>query len=385
MRRMCKVVLTALGLIALVGSGQAFAAPALLAIDDAAPTLEREDDGDWSGTLGLTNLTDGALSLSVAPVDAGDRDCKLELSRAAIGAAQSSEPKLIVPKTCDATEHKLELTLTATGDSSQRTAVAATLQEGEADPDWSQLAAFFYAIPAVAVALLGVAALMHYELGQPLEYLDATWSFKDSWVSNVTVVASVLTALFGSGDVVKAFLGEDADRSIALATVGSAIALILIGSGPIILAAAKKEVNKDDGALVQAFTVGGLLAATTVTVAGAFGELWVGWKSGEALDLDGWENRIEIGFWIAVALLAWYALSTIRATLKAGTTPPPHAKPSELAQLIAVLKEALTKNRAVPDEEIPSVLKDVFESYPTVGTSFGDEPRVAPRRHAAML
>jgi hypothetical protein len=378
------IVLVMIGLTLSVGATQASAKTALLAVDNATPTLKQDGDGSWSGTLGLTNLTDGALSLSATPAKASDSDCKLRLSKAAIGAAQSAEVTLTVPKDCNTDEETVEVILTASGTTTQTVPLIAGVPEGDDGPDWGQLAWFFYPLPIVGLVLYGLFVSKRarrfgrkdsrrYRLCEPLEHLGTTYSFKDSWISNLTVVAGVLTGLFGSADVVKAFLGEDADRSIALATVGSAIALILIGSGPVILTATKKTEEKVGEGLVQAFTVGGLLLATTVTVAGAFGQLWVGWKSGQALDLGGWENRIVFGFLAAVGLLVWYTLATVGQTLRAGTTPPPPARPTELMQLVTEFRKAMEKHEDVPRSAIPTVIEEVL-AYPTFGTSPGDDP-----------
>ena len=317
------VALVLLELTLTCGAAPASAKPALLAIDDATPTLKAKADGGWAGPLGLTNLTDGALSLRAAPADRRDRDCKIRLSKAAIGAAQSSDPTVTVAKSCGMKAGKLALTLTATGGATQKLAITASVGKADANPDWDQLGMFFYMLPVIAVVLLSLFVVAgKYKVGQPLQYLESTYSFKESWLNNITVIGGVLTGLFGSADVVKAFLGEDADRSIALATVGSAVALVLIGFGPIILTASRKSLTNDEGQLVQAPRVWGLLAATTASVAGAFGQLWIGWKSGAALDLGGWEDNIQIGFWFAALLLAGYTVATVRAILEAGTTKP---------------------------------------------------------------
>ena len=385
MRRRCTVVLVALGLA--VGATPASAAPALVAIDDAAPVLQQADDGGWTGTLGLTNLTVDALQLSAAPVDATDADCRPELSKAAIAAAQLSELELTVPSACETTDGSVEFTVTATGETTQDVQVTADLQQGD-DPDWSQLKSFVFALPVAVVALFAVFWPAGYQPLRKLKYLEASYDFKESWVSNITVVAAFLTGLFGSADVVKAFLGEDADSSIALATVGSAIALIFIGAGPLVLNAAKVDLTKPEpnGGLVQVFTAGGLLLAAAVTVAGAFGQLFVGWQSGMALEPDGWEDWelldvtiswddwVTIGFAVTVALLVVYTLATVRATLKAGTTKPPPKPPG----LIAVLNDALEKSDLSTEARL-AVMEDVLASYPPAGPSVG-----AARRRAAM-
>jgi hypothetical protein len=67
---------------------------------------------------------------------------------------------------------------------------------------------------------------------------------------------------------------------VALATVGAAFAVAFISAGPIIVLATKSKVGDH-------FTVGGVLAASAVTLAGAFGELYVVYESGAQLDLNG--------------------------------------------------------------------------------------------------
>ena len=383
MRGQCAVVFVVAGLIVTATAAPASAAPALVAVDDSTPTVEANDDGERSGKVGLTNLTDSALTLSARPTSEEDSDCKPRLSRAAIGAAQSSEPELVVPKECELTDDMLEVTVVVapgSGTATQEVPLVAEVKAVDDEPDWDELLVFPIALGIAAIVLVCWFSMSaHGRAGERLEHLEATYDFKESWVSNVTVIAAILTGVFGSEDAVKAVLGEDADRSIALATVGSAIALIFIGSGPIVLTAAKSQFDAK-GELAPAYTVGGLHAAMTVTVAGALGQLWIGWKSAQALELGGVEDWITAGFWFAVALLAWYTLATSRATLTAGTTAP-KPKPSELAQLIALVKEALKKNTKVPVEVIPFVVEDVRGVLPAAVPATAG----SPRRRAAML
>jgi hypothetical protein len=184
--------------------------------------------------------------------------------------------------------------------------------------------------------------------------------------------------------VVKAFLGDDAEQSVALATVGAAVGVILVGGGVVILLAAKTQWLKEDGALAESFTAGGLVAATAVTVGGASGQLWIGWKTGAELDLGGAQDWLWVCFILGAAGLCWYTFATLRATLWSGTMPPPPPKPSELAQLLALLEEALTEKDDVSNDAIPTILESVVTSYPSVGTSPGDEPLWSARRTGAM-
>jgi len=381
-------VFRALSMVALVAvlyagvlAPEGRAAAALLAVDDASPALTRTDDGGWKGPVGLTNLSDGAVTLSAAAVD--DASCSIELSRAAIGAAQSSEPTLTVPAACQPDGGSIDVVITATGATTAEVPLVAELAKADQEPAWGELVVFPFAL--LVFIPLALIAFRGRKPTTPLSYLESSYSFKESWISNITVLAGLLTGVFGSADVVKAFLGEDADRSIALATVGSAVALILVGTGPIVLTAAKQEQHDaGTGEFKQVFTVGGLVLATTVAVAGAFGQLWIGWKSGQALELGGAEDVIVAGFLVAVGLLIWYTIATLRATSKAGTTPPPPSKPSELSELLKLFKKVLDGKDDVTPETTSAVLEDVMKSYPISGTGYGDEPLVSPRRRTAM-
>ena len=188
-----------------------------------------------------------------------------------------------------------------------------------------------------------------------MKYLDATWSFTDSWVSNVTVIGGLLAGIFGSSSVVKALLGKDADSSIALATVGAAVAAAIIAAGPIVLLATKSKsvrksnwaargVNGRESATTRSgncFTLGGFVFAAIVTLTGAAGEIWVVYRSAQKLDLGGWQHKIVYLAVLGFALLALYAIRTVPATIKQGTTQPDSVRPDTLKAadlIVAALK-----------------------------------------------
>lgn len=102
----------------------------------------------------------------------------------------------------------------------------------------------------------------------------------------------------------KAYLGEDAESSIALATVGAAIAVSFIAAGGLLVLATKTKGGKS-------FTIAGFAAAASLTLVGAFGELWVVWKSATNFDLGGLENQLWMLFVPAMALLFIYGLRNI--------------------------------------------------------------------------
>lgn len=111
---------------------------------------------------------------------------------------------------------------------------------------------------------------------------------KESWAGNVTVLGGLLTGIFGTSEVVKALLGADADSTIALATVGSAIAVAFIGVGPVILSATK--VKKSDR-----YSVRGMLFAAGFTISGGIGELAI-------VTITAW--RMDLGVFWQVPVLA---------------------------------------------------------------------------------
>jgi uncharacterized membrane protein len=381
-----------LGLLSCAPVG--FAAPATVTIDDRAPALAESDGGGWTASLGFTNLTDGPGSLTVAAATSGDRGCEPTVAPPTLPKAQRTTVKVTLPAACDMDDEKgIDLVATTTAGATTTFDVTAAPKEAGETPDWIQLLAF-----PISLAVLTILAAVLYlrwdskdqanhRPNEKLKYLEATWSFKDSWVSNIIVAGGLLTGIFGSSEVVKALLGEEADQSIALATVGAAIAVAFTGAGPLVLLTNKAR-------NVGFVTVNGLLASSVVTLTGAFGQLWVGWRAGHQLDLDGIESWLWIPSLAAALLLLWYAVNTILALLEEGTTRPHKPPPSDAiaaATMIVKALEAQAKARAAgSDKEASEALKQFAESrtgvlserYPE-GTSPGDEYR--PPRRVAVL
>jgi hypothetical protein len=257
------------------------------------------------------------------------------------------------------------------------TAFASSNGGSSLSPEWSALAAFPIALGALTLAALILFRqhpAMHH-LKQPLEHLEVTWSFKESWVSNVTVVGGLLTGLFGSSDVLTALLGSEAKSSVALATVASATAVVFTTAGPVIVASTRSRVG-------NFVTVGGLLAAAVVTLAGAVGELWALYRSGQALDLGGWQEGIVVGAALAFLLLGLYAVRSLLATITQGITPPEAQPPSDTILAARLIVEALKAQENVNDAQVDQYVASFTDSHPEIATS-----RAAPPRHrrAAIL
>lgn len=240
--------------------------------------------------------------------------------------------------------------------------------------EWSALAAF-----PVALAVLLVVALVYF-LQQPnkgpLKYLESAWSFKESWASNVTLAVGLVAGIFGSSEVVPSLVGEHGKSSVALATVGVAAAAALVAAGPLILLSSKT--TKDDF-----LTVGGLLAASAVTLAGGFGEIWVLFRAGERLDLGGWQDAIGVMAAIAALLLAWYAIRSIPAIIRTGQGEPPTPPPSDTLTAATMIVEAIKATPGVDTAHVDTALEAVRVLHPELkeGATF-DSPH---KRRTALL
>jgi hypothetical protein len=164
---------------------------------------------------------------------------------------------------------------------------------------------------------------------------------------------------------------------VALATVGAAFAVAFISAGPIIVLATKSKVGDH-------FTVGGVLAASAVTLAGAFGELYVVYESGAQLDLNGWEDRIVYLAVAAGLLLAFYALRALLGTLRQGVKRPPPKPQSDAIAAAKMIVEALKARPDTNTKELNDALAKLEDVYPSIGTSTGDDHYPYSKRSALL-
>ncbi|HYI98482.1 MAG TPA: hypothetical protein VEX36_02220 [Thermoleophilaceae bacterium] len=363
----------------------------MVTIDKPAGSLTEASDG-WETSVALTNLTDTPLSLEAKPV-VTDSGCELTLDESKLPAVERRTSTVSIPAGCKVADDgfDFELTATATGRAAPEAPQGAAGGAGSApvsfdvtaapapdadSPDWDELRAFLVALAVLGA--IGVVFLMFSSSNRPgkeLQYLGTAWSFKESWLTNITVAAGLLTGIFGSSDVVNALLGEDVDGAVALATVGTAIAIALIASGTLILEATKSDEGQ--------FTVLGLVAAAVVTAAGAFGELWVIYQSATQLDLGGLEDRIYIPAYAAMVLLAAYVLRAVPRIIKQGTTAPPPAPESDTIKAAKLIVDELRADDNVNAD--PDKLDELFlalGSSPIDSAVVGAGP-LRPR--AAML
>ncbi|HEU4463144.1 MAG TPA: hypothetical protein VFR75_11185 [Solirubrobacterales bacterium] len=349
----CAVLVALFG----VGPSAAAAAPSLVSVEDLEPALEQADDGSASVAVAITNLTDETLT-----VDAAVRrptSCRLGLDKSRLPATTKTTVTVAVPSGCDGADNlKLEVAA-LTGGTPQVVKISAKESEEKA-PDWRQLWAF---AAALAVAALLLTSLYfggwtpkeegRRRLNQRLGALEAAWKFNENWATNVTAAGAILTGIVGA-TAAKAFLGEDAESLIALSTVGAAIAGVFVAAAPIVATAFKSYPPAyEDGHKVEegsAFTVGGVLFAAMLVLAGAGGQLWVTVYTITELGLGAAEPVAWIAFGIGAALLLWYSRQSLRYTLERGSDDPETATPvAEVSATRMIVKAVATGQKSGPE------------------------------------
>jgi hypothetical protein len=153
-------------------------------------------------------------------------------------------------------------------------------------------------------------------LGTELSSLGTTWSFKDNWISSVTVGSGVLVGLLGASNVLQAVLGSEPKAALGLIAVAGALAAVFVGIGPLFT----KVIGHD----LSIPTIAGTLTAAVVTIFGSIGQIfvvtWQGWDLA-----TGWVQLAiaVLGLGVA-AIILWYALKSLWYWMKTGArfTPP---------------------------------------------------------------
>jgi hypothetical protein len=173
--------------------------------------------------------------------------------------------------------------------------LAATGSKAKApEPPWAWLWVFPVCLVVFTLfALIWLTTKTNVNFWTNPPRIAGTWSFGDSWATNVTALGAVLSAIFSTSEAAKALFGAGrADAAIEFATIGAAIALAFIAASPLILLACD-----DDGGN---HTAGGLLLAVSMLITGALGELVV-----DARAIAGFGIGYDIHVvWIGIAMLA---------------------------------------------------------------------------------
>lgn len=370
-----------IALFSLLATELASAAPASLVIDTLAPELQPAENGGGSKVeLSFTNLTDGP-----AVLEAEASGCEPSLSKNQLPPNQITPLTVEVPEAC-AQREGLELKLTATlaGGASQTFQVNPKGAPATT-PNWHELWAFLVAL----LASLVLSVLVYFrgwepkgegkrKLNQPLGALDATWKFNDNWATNATAAGALLTGLF-SATTAKAFLGADAEALTALATVGAAIALLLVNAAPIVTLSTKSY-RVSHGKRGDAFTVGGVLLGAVLTLAAAAGQLWIIAYTASELDLGSAGLLVWVGFGATIIILVTYGFRSLSDLLERGTEPKAAEPDAEIeaAKLIVKAIEAATKSDGQEQRGAFTQLGKTVEAHEvTAGERYRRRPRSA--------
>ena len=149
--------------------------------------------------------------------------------------------------------------------------------------------------------------------------LGTDWSFKDNWVSSVSVGSGVLVALLATSNVLEAVLGTKPEAALGLMAVAGALGAVFVGIGPLFV----KVIGKD----LAVPTVLGTLVAAFVTLFGTLGQVSV-------MTAQGWylaDRRIGVQVAVVVVgtlvtgVVVWYAIAALRSYAKTalGFKAPP--------------------------------------------------------------
>lgn len=334
--------------------------PAAVTVGASEVELEPADGGGGTASISLTNVTNETIAVTARPQTAAPPQCAVTLDKGGqLKAARTTMLKATIASACGTIEGAFALEiLPAAG-----TPLPVTAKPAAEKPDWDAIVWFLYCTGIALLLLLGVYVVWLMKNGdfmwpwEPLPYLNDTWSFKDSWVSNVTVVGGLLAGIFGSSDVVKAILGKNADEAVALATIGGAISIALIGAAGV-LALALKTLSGGK------FTAAGVLLGSTIALGAAGGQLVVVYESAKDLDLGGKENHLTPFLVAAMVLLMLYGFLSVLGVLVQGHEKPEDRDPAEApvsettfaaAVLAAAVRPENPVTRAAVQEQIDAL------------------------------
>jgi hypothetical protein len=280
------------------------------------------DDGGFTGSLTLTNVSDTDYTVSAKGSEAIE-SCALQMTPDTVPSGRSITVKLTSPKPCVLSENGEEAVLTfvaGAGQPSGDLTVTLVPEEATDGVDLETLLPPFIAAGVLAFLVLGALYLSMPSLevhtktdGEPqdgeakgaevekppvttavgwttpVEGVPAGWTFKDSWASNLSVGTTIFIALFGSKEVIEALLGDAPDDVLAELLLVGGVAGVLVGLAPLVL----KTIGTS-----PLPTVGGLISAALFTLTGVTGQIlaitWILKKDDLASETPTWSLPLEI-------------------------------------------------------------------------------------------
>lgn len=363
-------------------------APALAILDDGSPAISDGDNG-WVVELSATNLTQGELNLTVTPAASGPSGCTATPKPATLPPAADTKFEVDLAAPCAVADGFTFTLSVSSGDLTQPFTVNAT-KTAEAAEEWGSLQVFVVALSILIVvgivASVGVIIKRDPEGGYlgKLPYLDASWSFSDSWLTNITAAAGLLTGVVGSSEVVKALLGVDGDNDLRMATVGAAISLALLALTPLVLGIFQPKTGE--------ITIIGLFLAAAVSVAAAVSEVWVMGRTAESLDVPWLADHSMTLAVVVIVLVLVYSVIAMRSTVSSGLTKPTVAE-SEALQAARIVARAIESARnhisardpALTPEHQAQLIEALGEAESHAQDLISSSTRPIVRRRSALL
>lgn len=359
------------------------AASAPFALDSATPDLVKAATG-WTVDVGLTNLTDRPLTIAAI---AADRACRLDFGGApfvALPAARHTTATVSVPAGCKADDPRgLPFAIGVRGLRLRVVARATSPKK----VDWSPLLMFLWLGAGSFAAVLAVAGvwlrgasdanLAHIAggsaptrwrvfgrcLAEPLDGLKDSWSFKDSWLSNLTAASGVLIVVFASTDSLKAVLGSAQEDTLAVMAVAGAIGTALTGVAGVAVITVRRVRDPSAASYV---TIGGLLLGAAIGLAGASGQVWSVTVLLRSLVGGETKTLILVAAIAATVLLAAYTWTSLGSLLTAGTRPP-SKRPSDRVPTevySAAIVATAEMHQTVDKDAVEDLLRRLEEEHP---------------------
>ena len=218
-----------------------------------------------------------------------------------------------------------------------------------------------------------------FGLKSDVAHLEAGWSFKDSWVANLTLASTGFVALATSVDALTALLGEEPKAALAVATVAGLVSAAVI--------ALANGVVKIFGESTAKVTVAGLLVSSAMVVfAATFQVVTVGLAVEGALTESAAQGLTIATMILVLLAVVGYAGTSIYQTVSNGAADDVPAIPEDAGEawhaesewqktLVADRIRSLFKKWLAEDQSNEEGAALAWTYPDAIGlTSFGDDP-----------
>lgn len=310
-----------------------------LTVADGDVTFVTGDDGvsTLAVTLAVSDVTD-PVAVSIV-VDGADTGACLPLQQAIVRPGVATDVEFRLPRGCELAEPVTVEFVAAPFDASSATPTGvrleASVEEAASSPEYVNLAWGFGIGAGVSVVAVFVAWFVRIGADPPpgqfgrwsrdpwqhLAGLDKKWTWSDSPLSSITVLAALFTAVFGASDPLETILGESGKRQTAVVVIAAALAAALTAAAPLAMALLRDEpgfYTEAEDAILNNYTVLGVMVATAAVMTGSLGLILTVvltlWDSSAINELV-----LVVGAAVVGALVLAYTVRSMRRTLKIGT------------------------------------------------------------------